>query len=496
MNSLLIFAFLYASRVISVPILLKEKRLSGYSKCEYHTDCADYYFCSADYYCHDCSQFEWLSWSVDGNEPASGLCPVLCEDMPPIFGKCPACASQKECDSFYGDGMDAEESHMLPICNDGSGLCEPTGQCMNSTMTYQASLETWFMDWWVANEDQIMSPEGLDIPLLEMPGGGEDFCDCFYFGIDCVGENECYNMTQADIDSLTMMPFSMHDWCVDGMKCSDHQCEWADYVDQLVVDHGDSGYDAYDWDSGKDACGSHGDCGSDSFCYVGYCTACEHCWYDYDGVDGTCGQCEPLCEDNPPVYGKCPYCSSQKECDAFGDSGVEDEEKKPYPTCSDDSGRCAISYECEDAMIGYAGTLAAWYGDWFMNNPNATEMPGHSEWPGADSLVCNCLNSQAHCVIGSECYSDEDVEAMEALPFTASQICLDALKCDALNCGWASEEHHDVCHDLLSKFEAKGKKMLHKRNTQRKMKSKYTHKKKFDAVLKMHKFRPVHHKKE
>merc|ERR1712150_109420 len=132
--------------------------------------------------------------------------------------------------------------------------------------------------------------------------------------------------------------------------------------------------------------------------------------------------------------------------------------------------------------------------DWFINNPNVTAMPEPSEWEAAGSLPCNCVNSQAHCVIGSECYTDEDVQSMEELPFTMSELCLDGMKCDSSNCGWASYEHNEVCHDFLS-IQAKSKSILQKRNTQRKMKSKYSHKKKFNTLLKMHKFRPVHKKK-
>jgi len=238
----------------------------------------------------------------------------------------------------------------------------------------------------------------------------------------------------------------------------------------------DDGYDVQ-----GDTCDSHDDCNGDSFCfYWGSCSPCEDCWFDYDGVDATCGQCTPLCNE-PFQFPTCPMCESQEECDALYPV-LEEEEEKPYPVCTDGSDRCQVSDECHEAFIDYVARLNDWFTEWFNNNPGATEMPSLDQWEPAGYLPCDCLNNQAQCIINAKCYSDEDVQAAEDLEFSMSELCLVGMGCDQSQCGWASHEPNEACPDLLS-IQAKGlKRVLQKRNTQRKMRSKYNQKKKFETV--------------
>lgn len=493
MNSLILFAYLFMYRVISVPMPIRQKVLATsalYGPCTYHDDCCEADFCDASGYCSKCEECHFHVDSVDRNCPSK--CPATCEDQPPQYPKCNLCSSQEECDAMFEDGLVEEEEHMLPTCNDDSGYCDPDDTCRNVSFSYSNHLEQWFASWYQDNIKQFenLQPEDeMPMPqLVDLPGGGDEFCFCFHAGIQCVADNKCFIPTQEDLEDLKEMPWTFHDWCLSGMKCSHDQCAWAEGLEEALF-----GQDGGNW---TDNCAGHDECGDDRFCYEGHCAGCEECHFNWDAIDGECPEkCPVLCEDHPPQYPKCPICNSQEECDAMYDSGFQEEEENPWPECTDGTDRCPISSsDCAASLLDHDHVMGEWAEEWFRTHPNATEMPPLTEWPDANDFSCQCIRFQAECIIDNDCYSDEGIEELEALPFTLEEWCSVGLKCGSSDCEWTSWQHNGYgsCHDFVSVRVNKIQKKFQERKIQKEMKSKFNHKKHFRTAVKMAQFSALH----
>jgi len=187
----------------------------GYNWCSSHQDCSDMEFCTAVGSCAACEHCHWNSYSVDQQCPDK--CPVLCEDEPPQYPKCPLCSSQEDCD-LLPEIEDPEENKDWPHCDDDSGRCEITEECKQAVWDYQQVLEQWFMS--------VFTPEMTEMPpLQDWPASGHSYCECISVQATCVLEAQCYaDMKEDEEDD---MPFTMHEFCDQGMKCEADHCDWA-----------------------------------------------------------------------------------------------------------------------------------------------------------------------------------------------------------------------------------------------------------------------------
>jgi len=488
MNSVL-FAVLFINGVIAVPMLkeqLKKQKVLAtsekYGPCTNHEDCCEADFCDGGGYCSRCENCHFQSDAIDGQCPWN--CPATCEDKPPQYPKCGLCSSQEMCDAMWDDGMAEEEAHLLPTCNDDSGRCPIVGACRNESFRYNDNLESFFTAWFEVNQELFLNVTDGNYPFPEassLPGGGEAFCACFHNGIECVSDSDCYYPTEEDLDDLRSMPWSFHDWCLNGMKCSPDQCAWAEGLEEAIFGH---------LEDGGDGCTGHDECDDESFCYVGNCAPCEECHFHWDAIDGTCPEkCPVLCEDTPPQFPKCPICSNQEECDAMHDSGFQEEEENPWPECSDGTARCIPSDDCKASSYDFEARMEDFFIGWFRSNPNATEMPPLDQWPSGTDLDCYCQRTQVECIVDNECYTDKDAEALEEMPFTVEEWCSDAMKCSASDCEWAKwEPGQKSCHDFVSVKTNQLQKKFEQMKVQLAMKSQSKQRKISRAAVKLPKF--------
>lgn len=188
------------------------------TQCGSHDECTETEFCNAGGFCTDCNECHYNTFSIDAQCP--NKCPVLCEDTPPQYPKCPICENQEECDKLAGL-EEEEEPKPWPHCEDGSGRCAISDECKAAVFEYQKNLEDWFMA-------LIMSGR-TDIPPLfssgEWPAAGEKYCECISIQAHCVKDHECY-AEQPDEESED--DFTMHEFCIDGMQCTVDQCGWVE----------------------------------------------------------------------------------------------------------------------------------------------------------------------------------------------------------------------------------------------------------------------------
>lgn len=193
------------------------------SGCAGHRECGDDSFCyttkGVPNHCAPCEEchFDWdASDFVCPNK-----CPALCQDEPAQFGKCPLCQSQEECDQLHGSGFQKEEETPWPKCTDGTDRCLLGDECKGAMIDYAERMEEWVTEWFTNN------PESKDFPpIKEWPDAGDMSCQCINVQSSCIIDNECY--TDKDIEELEKLPFTLHEWCTDGMKCGDN-CGWASW---------------------------------------------------------------------------------------------------------------------------------------------------------------------------------------------------------------------------------------------------------------------------
>jgi len=204
-----------------LPSLLKEQKVLrevieklqhlGHSGCSSHSDCDSSSFCSKDRQCVDCTKCLFNDLAIGGQCPVK--CPVLCEDDPPTYPKCPMCKDQTYCN----------EMGKFIHCESNLTKCPPHPMCKFVAKKWT----TKFMEDLMAARKKN---ESVTIDDFKWPAASNDLCGCIHDQNHCLLDQNCTSWLGDGIEREVQD--AMH-ICLNKLQCTPDQCSYI----QRYQDH-------------------------------------------------------------------------------------------------------------------------------------------------------------------------------------------------------------------------------------------------------------------
>jgi len=209
-----------------LPTLLKEQevlrdvieKLRHLTPCTSHSDCDSSMFCHIDGNCAACSKCHFNDIAVNGQCPVK--CPVLCEDDPPTYPKCPLCKDHTHCD----------EIERFLACDSNVTKCAAHSRCKFEN-------EEWVIKM-LDKEDEFWS-QNKTLKHEDWPAAGYHLCQCYHDQFHCLFDENCFVEDHDDYsyDNYDYEDDSEHDdfaICTEGLKCSPEQCDFVERYEALL----------------------------------------------------------------------------------------------------------------------------------------------------------------------------------------------------------------------------------------------------------------------
>merc|ERR1712087_202973 len=195
-----------------LPSLLKEqevlreviKKLKHLGGCSSHSDCDSSSFCHKDGKCVDCTKCHFNDLSISGQCPVK--CPVLCEDDPPTYPKCPMCKNQTHCD---------ELRHFL-TCDSNPTKCVAHPRC-------KFEAHKWTKKFLEALAAAHNKNESVTINTFKWPALGNDLCNCVNDQHHCFIDQNCTSELETSVEKNGQ---NETDQCLNQLECTPEQCSY------------------------------------------------------------------------------------------------------------------------------------------------------------------------------------------------------------------------------------------------------------------------------
>lgn len=198
-----------------LPSLVKEQevlrevigQLKHLGGCSSHSDCDSSSFCHKDGKCVDCTKCHFNDLAISGQCPVK--CPVLCEDDPPTYPKCPMCKNQTYCN----------ELQQVLTCESNLTKCVPHPRCKFEAQKWRTKLLEAFAA--AHNKNKSATIDDFKWPAL-----GNDLCNCLNDQHHCFIDQNCTSLFEGSKEENSFNETHQTDQCLNKFQCTPEQCSF------------------------------------------------------------------------------------------------------------------------------------------------------------------------------------------------------------------------------------------------------------------------------
>lgn len=179
-------------------VIEKLKHLGG--GCSSHSDCDSSSFCHKDGKCVDCTKCLFNDLAISGQCPVK--CPVLCEDEPPTYPKCPLCKNETYCN----------ELEQVLTCTSNLTKCVPHMRC-----NFEAH------KWRTKFLEDVRDAKNKNESIPPFPAFGNVLCNCLNDQHHCFIDQNCKSELERSTEENG---WNETHQCLNLFQCTPEQCNF------------------------------------------------------------------------------------------------------------------------------------------------------------------------------------------------------------------------------------------------------------------------------